>query len=373
MKIDNMKNVMSIAHQSKNAVHMIGEAGIGKTEIVKQFAKDSGFHVEVLQLTVMDTGDLIGMPIIDTDKSGAKVTTWAKPVWLQRVNQANEDGKHVVIFLDELGRASIDIRQASLQMVLEGKIQEHSLGGLNDLPSLMVVADNPSETYDTEEFDQALEDRFITLNVETSTEGFLKYARAAGIASVITDYLAEHPEKLLFKPEDTAEKGSTPRAWEALSRILKVLPEHQDGADLTYTLIAAKIGKTVGSSFHHYLNNYINIVSVKDILKLVGKSKMVTEDEQRAARDLLKPTTQEIEVISAGELAEKLLTAHKKDDKKVTVNLILAYISSLHTEVAAGILKSWKVSDKEWYIESFAKVQGKGRWYSKELIANVED
>lgn len=374
MKIENMKDIMSIAHQSRNAVHMIGEAGIGKTEIVKQFAKDAGFHVEVLQLTVMDTGDLIGMPLIDTDKSGAKVTTWAKPVWLQRVNQANEAGKNVVIFLDELGRASIDIRQASLQMVLEGKIQEHSLGFLNDLPSLIVVADNPSDTYDTEEFDQALEDRFITLNVETSITGFLKYARTAGIMSVVTDYLAEHPEKLLFKPEDTAEKGSTPRAWEALSRILKVLPEtNTKGADLTYTLIASKIGKTVGASFHHYLNTYTNVVSIKDIKKLIGKSKMETEEEQRAARSLLEETTRKMEVISAGELAEKMLTACKEDEKKVSVNLILAFVSSLHIEVAAGILKTWKVDEKEWYIEKFSKVQGKGRWFARELLANVED
>lgn len=370
MNISNMKDIMSIAHQSKNAIHMIGEAGIGKTEIVKQFAKEAGFHVEVLQLTVMDTGDLMGMPVIDEDEYGDKISTWAKPVWLQRVNKANAAGKHVIVFLDELGRASTDIRQASLQMVLEGKIQEHDLGSLNGLPTLMVVADNPSDSYDTEEFDGALEDRFITLNVEASIDGFLKYARTIGVLPVITDYLAEHPEKLVFKPEDTAEKGSTPRAWEALSRILKVLPEE---SELAYILISAKIGKTVGTSFHHFLNNYINIVSVKDIVKLIGKSKMVTEDEQRAARALLSPTTQAIEVISAGELAEKLLAEHLKDEKVISVNLILAYISSLHLEVAAGILKGWKNTNKEWYIESFAKVQGKGRWYSKELIANVED
>ena len=370
MNISSMKNVLNYAHLSKNAVHMIGEAGIGKTEIVKAYAEEMGFHCEVLQLTVMDTGDLIGMPVIEKDETGANVTTWAKPIWVQRINQANAAGKNVVIFLDELGRASIDIRQAALQMVLEGKIQEHDLGSLDGLPSLMVVADNPSDSYDTEDFDGALEDRFITLNVEADIDGFLKYARKAGIAPVITDYLAENGEKLVFKPDDTAEKGSTPRAWESLSRILKVVPENDE---LLYTLITSKVGKTVGASFHRFMTTYTNIVTVKDIMKLLGKTKMGTEDEQKAARELLKDTTQKIESISASELAEKMLAEHAKTPKKVPMTAILAYISSLHIEIAAGILKSWKIGEHKDIYLSFAEAQGKSRWYGHELLAGVEN
>ena len=160
-----MKEVLNIAHKAQSAVHMIGDHGIGKTEIVKQFAESQGYHCEVLQLTVMDTGDLIGIPET-IEKDGERVTAWAKPIWLQRVNQANKEGKHVVVFLDELGRASVDIRQASLQMVLEGKIQEHSLGELDNLKSLIVVADNPADDYDSAEFDGALEDTIVDFNFE---------------------------------------------------------------------------------------------------------------------------------------------------------------------------------------------------------------
>ena len=371
MNISNMKNILTVAHQSSNAVHMIGEAGIGKTEIVKAYGKEQGFHVEVLQLTVMDTGDLMGMPIIDTDEFGDKITTWAKPVWLQRLHRANAAGKHCIVFLDELGRASIDIRQAALQMVLENKIQEHSLGEFEGLPSLIVVADNPADEYDSEDFDAALEDRFMTFDVETSLEGFLEYARAAKVIPVVTDYLAEHPEMLLFKPKDTSEKRSTPRAWEALSRALKILP---DTSPVTYSIILSKVGKTVGLSFNNFLKNYSNIVSVKDILKLLDGAKTKTEKQQKAARELLKSTTQLIEPVSAGELAEKLLADHKSDKKTgVNAEVILAYISSLDTEIAAGILKTWKLNDnKDFYIEEFSVAQGDGRWYANELRDNIK-
>ncbi len=84
MNIESMKEVLNIAHKAQSAVHMIGDHGIGKTEIVKQFAESQGYHCEVLQLTVMDTGDLIGIPET-IEKDGERVTAWAKPIWLQEL------------------------------------------------------------------------------------------------------------------------------------------------------------------------------------------------------------------------------------------------------------------------------------------------
>jgi hypothetical protein len=321
-----------------------------------------GYHCEVLQLTVMDTGDLNGIPET-IEKNGERVTSWAMPIWLQRVREANENGKHVVIFLDELGRASIDIRQASLQMVLEGKIQEHSLGELDGLKSLIVVADNPSDDYDSAEFDAALEDRFITLDVEVSVEGWLKYAREKGVIPVITDYIAEYPDKLLFKPEDTAEKGSTPRAWEALSRILRETPKN---SPVIFNLITAKVGKTVGANFYNFMQNYVNVVKPEDIMKIIGTD-LDTEAKQKKAVKKLSKVTQKIEAISAQELAQKMKAEAQKGN--VPHEAVIVYVASLKHEVGANISKSWKEdeNDKEYFFGDFIKHQP-NKWYIKELV-----
>ncbi len=373
MKIEKMKDILKIAHQSQNAVHMIGPHGIGKTEIVKQFAEEEGFWCETLQLTVMDESDLMGMPVISEDHRGDKVTTWAKPVWLQRIQKANEDGKHVIVFMDELGRASLSIRQASLQMVLEGKIQEHSLGFLDDLNTLTIVADNPSDEYDSSDFDAALEDRFITLDVEASIEGFLKYAREKELNPVITDFLAEYPERLVYNPEDDTEKGSSPRAWESLSRILKVTPKD---SPLLNTLILSKVGKTVGASFFHYLRNYINVISVEDIINTIGDSKIDTKDQQKKMAKKLSKITKKMEVISATELAEKMLKEHLSENSAVSAKEVAVYVVSLNIEVAAGILKTWKDSDKKeieaFYYDGF-KEATPDHWFLSELMAWHKD
>ena len=363
MKISSMKEVLGIAHKSQNAVHMIGEHGIGKTEIVKQFAEEMGYHCEVLQLTVMDTGDLIGIPETVEEK-GERVTSWAKPIWLQRVHKANEEGKHVVIFMDELGRASIDIRQASLQMVLEGKLQEHSLGELDGLKSLIVVADNPADDYDSAEFDAALEDRFITLDVETDVKEWLKYARTKGIMPVITDYVAEYPDKLVFKPEDTGEKGATPRAWESLSRILKETPNN---SGLVYSLIVSKVGKTVGSNFYHFYNNYVKVVKPEDVIKAIGKSEIKTEKGQRAAAKKVSKLTKDLEAIVATELANKLVDMAKEG--KVKDEVVVVYIASLPFEVGAGIVKGWKEGDdSDYFYNKYVPAQD-NKWHIREWLA----
>ncbi len=353
MNIENMKSVLGIAHKAQSAIHMIGKHGIGKTEIVKQFAEDQGFHCEVLQLTVMDTGDLIGMP--DTiEKDSGKVATWAKPIWLDRIAQANKEGKHCVVFFDELGRAAFDVRQAALQMVLEGKIQEHSLGELDGLKSLVVVADNPADDYDSEAFDGALEDRFMTFDVDTAVEGWLKYARSIGVLPVISDYVAEYPEKLHFSPEDTAEKGSSPRAWVKLSDVLKNTPQN---SNLAHALIVSKVGKTVGSNFYNFYQNYVDVVKPEDIEAAIGNAKLNTAKAQEDAAKKLSKLTSGIEAIAATELANKI--KENVEAGKTKAEILVVYVASLNFEVGASIVKGWANDEKdlEFLVGAFRDAQ----------------
>ena len=65
MNIGKMKEVFKIAHTAKRSVKMVGLHGIGKSQIVSQFGKDNGYHVEILQLPLMDEGDLMGIPVTE--------------------------------------------------------------------------------------------------------------------------------------------------------------------------------------------------------------------------------------------------------------------------------------------------------------------
>jgi len=365
MNIGKINKAIDIAYKAGDNVHMVGPHGIGKSEIVGQWAKENGFHFEVLQLPILEVSDLIGMPDI-TDTKFGKVTNWAAPEWVQRVKEKNSEGTPALIFLDELGRASIDIRQASLQLVLEKRVNEHYFEDV-----VFVVADNPSDEYDSADFDAALEDRFMSFNVEADIGGWLKYARKADVKPVITDYLAEFNEKLHFTPESDGEKGSSPRAWKKLSDSLKVNTDE----DFVYSLIVSKVGKTVGSSFFHFYNNYIKVIKPEDVIQNIGITDITSKAGQKKAAKKLSTLTKGIEVISAQELAQKILKEIKTNPGDYPKETMIVFLASLNMEVAASILKSWKESkdsdDSQFYYNDFVTAQPE-KWFIRELTSKVQ-
>ncbi len=368
MKIGKITKAFEIAIAADDNVHMIGPHGIGKTEIAKAWAKDNGYHLEVLQLPILEVSDLVGMPTIEDSVYG-KVTTWAAPEWVKRVHEAHDAGKEVVVFLDELGRASVDVRQASLQLVLEKKVNEHDLTR-DGRKTLFVVADNPADEYDSAEFDMALEDRFQTYNVDVDVDAWLNYARKNDVEDVVTAYIAEMTEKLHFIPDSDGEKGSSPRAWKKLSDGLKVTKDE----DFVPSLIFSKVGKTVGSNFHHFYRNYTKIVKVDDILTIIGDSPIKTAKAQKAIAKKLGKTTKKIEVISAQELANKMLDAHLKDPERVTSQHVICYVGSLGLEIITSVFKMWRNSEDEKVSEYYyGNLQDDSeRWISSAIVAQVK-
>ena len=87
MDIQTAKEIIEASVLADDSVLMKGPHGIGKSNIVKQFAKENGYHLEELFLSHQEVGDVIGIPHI-VEKEGVQVTTWSKPIWLQRMDEA---------------------------------------------------------------------------------------------------------------------------------------------------------------------------------------------------------------------------------------------------------------------------------------------
>lgn len=87
MTINNAQKIIAAAALADDTVIIEGLHGCGKSAIVKQYAKDAGFHCEELFLSMLEPGDLLGMPRTVTTNS-TTVTTWAEPVWFRRIKDA---------------------------------------------------------------------------------------------------------------------------------------------------------------------------------------------------------------------------------------------------------------------------------------------
>jgi len=336
MKISLMKDVFKVAHMSNDAVRMVGLHGIGKSQVVEQFSIENDYHIETLFLSQNEVADLIGIPDM---KDG--VTYWTRPIWLERMLEASKQGKHCVLFLDELARAPIEVRQSALQLVLEGRIHEHELPRLNGLKTLIVAADNPSDIYQTDELDDALLDRFGNYNVTVDVQGWLNWARACNISPVISDYIAEFPDKLHFIPEDENDKGATPRSWAKLSDIIKSVESLGINKGIFSEIINSKLGETVGYSFLHFYNNYVKIVKPEDIKDLID-IKNLKKDQECFEKEAKKVSeiTKDIEALAASELANKMKELVEED--VIWNDILTIYLDSLNVEVFTSIVKTWK-------------------------------
>lgn len=346
MKISAMKDVFKVAHFSNDAVRMVGLHGLGKSQIVEQFAKENGYHIETLFLSQNEVADLIGIP--DT-KDG--VTYWTKPVWLKRMEDANKEGKHCVLFLDELARAPIEVRQSALQLVLEGRIHEHKLPVLDGLRTLIVAADNPADQYQTDELDAALLDRFGNYEVTVDVQGWLKWARLNNINPVITDYIAEYNDKLHFIPEDDTDKGATPRSWAKLSDIINNAEKMNVSKSIFSEMINSKLGSTVGYSFLHFYNDYIKVIKPEDIKKAIDVENLEESAQwfENKAKDLGRNVTGSIEALAASELANKIKDLIT-NEKSIWNHVLTIYLDSLNVEVLTSIIKTWQKEDSTFYM-----------------------
>jgi MoxR-like ATPase len=80
---------------AKHPVLIRGRHGVGKSETVYAFAKSIGKRVVERRASQMTEGDLVGLPVVEGNR-----TSWNPPDWFK---DACDNG--VVLFMDEIDRA----------------------------------------------------------------------------------------------------------------------------------------------------------------------------------------------------------------------------------------------------------------------------
>ena len=355
MDISKVKPMLQACFLANDTLLMEGKHGIGKSQIVEQWANENDVHMETLFLSHQEVGDLIGMPRT-AEVNGEILTVWTKPSWLQRLDDASASGKHTLVFLDELNRAPLDVRQSALQLVLERQIHQHKLPITDGKKTMIVAATNPADLYQAEELDPALLDRFLFVDVEASVEGWLAYARKKNINKIVRDYIAENPSKLHWMPdEDNEEKiSASPRSWEKLGVFIdnfSSIPE-----EMHFNLIKGKIG-TLASEFYIFLKNYSDVVKIEDIERVAFMAWEKTKDINATAKFIeeLVEKTEEIQKIEmANVLIEKYLHEDIKDTEQAMP--LIAFLYAMPLEILGTVLRSLGTSKEPGDAERYKKL-----------------
>ena len=263
VNITELKQLLKAVPATHN-IMLVGNHGIGKSEILTEHFKESGMTVVPLFLGQMaDPGDLIGLPNKD-EKTGK--TDFMPPYWFP------VDGKPIVLFLDELNRARPEILQTVMDLALNRKL------ACKALPegSRIISAVNAGDQYQLTDLDPALVSRFNIVNFRPTAEEWLLWARKMELDARVIGFIDENRMWLDRDPDaregmDTGlDKTPDRRAWKRVSDVINGKDELKE---IDTKIISSIVGPKAAAAFIHNAATR-KMVSGRDILTGFNKEKV---------------------------------------------------------------------------------------------------
>ena len=248
--------IVGLVTDVKKPVLLRGRHGIGKSTVVYQYAEKVALPVVERRASQMTEGDLVGLPVI-TDEA----TTFNPPDWYKRACT-----EPVVLFLDEVDRATLEVRQGIFELTDSRKLNGHMLH-----PGTMIFAavngGEHGSQYQVGEMDPAELDRWTVFDIEPSVDDWLSWAKDAEMSEITWDFVNQNRAHLEHKDDYEPNKVyPSRRSWERLDQCLTQAGLLEESSPTLYNLTAAFVGFEAAVAFNDFVANYDRQVTVEDIL-----------------------------------------------------------------------------------------------------------
>jgi len=256
-----------------------GRHGIGKSWVAYQTAagltwdgsqtrpvKEGETSLPVIEVRAsqMTEGDLLGLPsphqVSVNGENAASLTPFA---WL--IKACTEP---VVLFLDEVDRATTEVRQGFFQLGDSRQINGWKL----HKGTVVFGAVNGgvhAAQYQVADMDPAELDRWVTFDVEPSVEDWLNWGKTE-VHPIIWDFINQNHDHLEHKGEfEPGLVHPSRRSWHRLSNTLakvNMLDDEKADLGLLFNLSNGFVGFEAAVALRDFVENYERQVTVDDIL-----------------------------------------------------------------------------------------------------------
>ena len=316
MSVDFKTFVSIVPHVTKvgKPVLLRGRHGIGKSEVVYQFAQEVKLPVIERRASQMTEGDLVGLPSTD-----GNCTRFNPPDWFKAACD-----QPALLFLDEVDRATTEVRQGIFELTDSRKLNGHYL----HKDTIVFAAVNGGEhaaQYQVGEMDPAELDRWTVFDIEPTIEDWLDWGKE-NVDSVIWDFVNQNRQHLEHTSEFEPNKVyPSRRSWDRFNKSAASGEVLSNASETLYQLAAAFVGFEAAVAFNDFVREYERQVTVEDILDngAIDKTAEFEINDHTAMVDKLE---------ASGAFADVLT------DNRVT-NLA-SYFVTLPSEVA---MKLWTV------------------------------
>jgi hypothetical protein len=275
-------------------LNITSKPGVAKSAIGRSIAEKMGFRYMDIRLSMVDETDVGLYPNVsevEVDGKMVKCLDFVVPRWAIESNR-----QPTIIHFEEMNRASQQVRNAALQILLERQIGVDFRFNNN---VLMMSSGNlgDEDGTDVEEFDSALNNRLIHIPHSLSVDEWLGDFAEKEVHRLITSFIKAHPEQM-YKTSDNTKAYATPRSWHMLSELI-VSNYGQDSSPREFLPLLKEVATGyIGNSalkFVQYCEDMLNI-SIQDVIDNFDKIKKDLEKYNRDKNSELIQSLKEIDI-----------------------------------------------------------------------------
>lgn len=293
-----------------------GTHGIGKTEIVRSFARQKAWKFRsVSPAQFEEMGDLIGMPAIEQGR-----TVLRKPDW------APEDFGPGILLLDDFNRADLRILRGMMPLLQDGRLISWAL----PTDWHIVLTANPDYgDYRVTPLDEAMLTRMMHVEMIFDLPAWLRWADRSRIPAVLSDFA------LLFP--DTLHSRTTPRTLTQFFTGVQALDHWEQQPDMLAILAEGYLDPDTALAFMRYIQaRKWRLPSPGDLLA----SKDFSNEVRPRIAYLLEQDPMRLDVL--GVLWERLFRIIKKQTEPLNDRALVNLATFLKIEkIPADIRKAW--------------------------------
>lgn len=204
------------------AVNIIGPAGISKSAIIEQVAKERGYNYIKLSLAqTTDTGDIVGFPLKEFnvckhyvdhpeddeckwvsseilqsflddgwELSGDSRLGYAIPTWLKSIDES----KPTILLLDDYSRCQVSIAQAVMEIIYK---QEYISWKLPKYTTVCCTSNPDNGDYDITSLDEAARTRLLNFNMKFDIKSWQYWAENEGIDGRCINFLSLYHSEIM--------------------------------------------------------------------------------------------------------------------------------------------------------------------------------
>lgn len=336
---------------------IIGESGIGKTSLVKEFSAKNDMYLVNIDANLLKEGEIGGLPMVVQGKT--YYATHHKLIEIE--NYLQHHSGEVMLFIDEINRCDHSVQQELMNLILNREINGYKL----DDRVLVAAAMNPtnkmgnySDTdYQVVDMDSAQEDRFIWFRMDSDPKEWISWGMEEGeIHESVIQFISNFREYLNYKSDDEYIQA-TPRSWERVSSALKVFEKRNFEEKTLYHLVKGNVGTKIAQEFMVFLEDHKNpLISPEDIFEMDVLNQFVRDEITQASHSRLyilsKNMLIKLREKMTGESAERFSEVLNLMPKDLRIS-IMKELKSDYSDVYPLLLNS------DAFIEGFFECYGR--------------